>query len=106
MATQVQAGSIEAKLVGEALVAGANFAKQYRTQVLGYVGSFDAKVEAGIVVVENDLLAKLPAFERAIVQNLVNMANAYIDGNIAPLEGDAYDALVNLALTEGQRLEA
>ena len=103
---QPAAGSPEAHVLGELMVAAGKAGQQYKSQVLGYVGTFDAKIENGIVVLEGDVEAKLPAPVKVVVQTLVGFVNTYIDANIVSLEGDAYDALCNVLISEGTKLQA
>lgn len=100
------AGSPEAKVIGELLVAAGNAGKQYRAQVLQYVGTFTVQIENGIVSVEDDVIAKLPAVVQPIVKTLVGIVNGYVDADLPTFEGDAYDWLCNTAISEGQKLQA
>lgn len=104
--TPAPAGSPEAKAVGALLVTFGNAGKQYRTQALAEAKTFDVKVENGIVTVEDAAIAHLSAGEQIVVKGIVGLLNSYVDANLDSFEGDAYDALCNYAISEGQRLQA
>lgn len=97
--------SFGANLVGGFMIGVASALTANKATILGDLGSFTPKVDAGIVTVEEDIENKLNPALRAMVSSGFALLNPYIEGEIPTAEEDGFDWLVNKLATEGKKLQ-